>query len=254
MELKDIIVVLCRPSDSGNTGAVCRAMKNSGLARLRLVSPTDIQENIIRTRSVHAEDIWNNAVFFDNLQSAITDCSLVIGVTRRRGKRRKLITMTPREAAKFLCNFPAAAERPAALVFGNERTGLETEELALCNFSSHIPAHNDFPSLNLSHSVQIYGYELFYMLTKNNRKFSIEKPQLKGEWQAISRTEIELLTTSVCDSLAALGFYVKSGRRLHEEYFRDVFSRAGLSCTEAHYMHDIFSKAARLGSKNTAKI
>jgi hypothetical protein len=39
MELSEVIIVLSRPGEPGNIGAVCRAMKNMGLKRLRVAAP-----------------------------------------------------------------------------------------------------------------------------------------------------------------------------------------------------------------------
>ncbi|MDR2865424.1 MAG: RNA methyltransferase [Spirochaetaceae bacterium] len=263
MKLKDIVIILCRPSEPGNMGAVCRVMKNMGLSSLRLVSATNVDDAIIRARAVHAQDIWEEASFYENLNDAIADCAVVIGTSRRRGKKRKDITLTAREAALFLKKYPAGGGEgaasgntgdgenirqdgppvSAAIVFGNERTGLESDELALCDFASHIPSNEAFPSLNLSHSAQIYCYELAVA-------FSEESPQLtRGTWMPVGREKIDKLCDSLCDSLASLGFYTHSGREGQHEFFRDIFSRAGLSESEVRYVHNIFAKAARLGQK-----
>ena len=155
-----MVIVLSRPAEAGNVGAVCRAMKNMGLSRLRLVAPTIAEPGVIRARAIHAADVWDKAECFDDLAAAVKDCALVVGTTRRRGRHRKQVTMTPREIAVFLQERPG----PAALVFGNERTGLDDGELQHCNVASHISADEVFPSLNLSHAVQIYAYELFQAL------------------------------------------------------------------------------------------
>ncbi|MDR1218633.1 MAG: TrmJ/YjtD family RNA methyltransferase [Treponema sp.] len=234
MTLSDIIIVLVRPEESGNVGAVCRAMKNCGLSRLRLVNPAELHEGTIRARAVHAEDVWLNAGRFASLEEAIADCSLVIGTTRRRGHKRKSVTTPPDEAALFLKN----REGNAALLFGNERTGLEDRELAVCSLASHIPASNAFPSFNLSHAVQIYGYELFKALS--------DVQFVAGQWTPMSKGQIDVLAHSVTNALESLGFYKQRGRDYQERFFRDVFSRAGLSEQEGGYMADIFTKAARL--------
>jgi tRNA/rRNA methyltransferase/tRNA (cytidine32/uridine32-2'-O)-methyltransferase len=212
-------------------------MKNMGLSRLRIVSPGPMDDGVIRARAVHAGDVWEKAAYFDSLGSAVADCALVIGTTRRRGQRRKSLTLTPAETATYL------RERPgqAALVFGNERTGLEAEELRICNLASHIPADDAFPSLNLSHAVQIYAYELF-------RALGPAPAAVKGEWVPLERTEVDTLARSVTNSLASLGFYKQPGREEQERFFRDIFSRAGLTPREAAYLEGIFAKAARLGS------
>ena len=243
MLLSDIRIILVRPSEAGNVGAVCRAMKNMGLSRLRMVVPDPMDEGIIRARAVHAGEVWGEAELFDSLDSAIADCSLVIGTTRRRGQRRKVITLTPRETAEYLRTRPG----PAALVFGNERTGLEGPELARCDLASHIPSDRGFPSLNLSHAVQIYCYEIFGALGPASG--GSPGRLTEGRWVPLTRARLEPLVRSVTDSLASLGFYKLPGREEQEQFFRDIFSRAGLTLGEGKYMADIFAKAARLGTR-----
>ena len=252
MLLSDVIIVLSRPEEAGNVGAVCRAMKNMGLSRLRLAAPDfDAPDSpalseagfgyggttaIIQARAVHAGDLWEKAETFDSLAAAVRDCSVVIGTTRRRGRHRKQITMTPAETAAFLKD----RQGQAALVFGNERTGLEDDELALCNFASHIPADEAFPSLNLSHAVQIYCYELFEVLADQS------EDAVKGQWVPLGQEAIESLVREVTDNLKALGFYKQRGREEQERFFRDIFSRAALTEKEGRYFGDIIAKAARL--------
>jgi tRNA/rRNA methyltransferase/tRNA (cytidine32/uridine32-2'-O)-methyltransferase len=257
MQLSDIVIVLCRPQEAGNMGAVCRAMKNMGLSRLRLVSPKNLNDEVTLARCVHAEDIWRGKESFDSLQTAIADCTLTAGTSRRRGAKRKDITLTPHELALYLKQnvsdgapdsaaggATGASGAKCAIVFGNERTGLENDELALCNISSHIPANEEFPSLNLSHSVQIYAYELFTALSGEASR------ETSGAWHPVTREKIDALCSSICQSLSELGFYTHSPAAEHHEYFRDIFSRAQLTEFETAYMHKIFAKAARLAGKS----
>ncbi|MDR0323431.1 MAG: RNA methyltransferase [Treponema sp.] len=236
MFLKDIRIVLNKVSEPGNTGAVCRAMKNMGFSKLRLVSPESMDQEKILTRAVHAGDIWENTRVFDNLTDAVADCAIVVGTTRRRGHHRKSISMTPRVLAAWL----AEHSGQAAIVFGNERTGLEDYELELCNIASHIPVSDVQPSLNLSHAVQIYIYELFLALETQN--------PVKGEWQAMNQEEISVLSGSITDTLASLGFYKNPNREEQFRFLRDIISRAGLTEKEGRYFKDIIIKAARLGA------
>jgi tRNA/rRNA methyltransferase/tRNA (cytidine32/uridine32-2'-O)-methyltransferase len=246
MYLSDVTIILCRPSEPGNVGAVCRAMKNMGLARLRLVAPardspafrSGAWEETLLARTVHAGQVWEEAETFDTLEEAAADLSLVIGTTRRRGHRRKAVTMTPEECASFLQTHPG----PAALVFGNERTGLEAEELNLCSLASHIPADEAFPSLNLSHAVQIYAYQLFRALAPGPAPPA-------GSWAPLNRQQLDGLVESVTASLAGLGFYKQKGREEQERFLRDVFARAGLTLNEGRYLGNIFVKAANLAKK-----
>jgi tRNA/rRNA methyltransferase/tRNA (cytidine32/uridine32-2'-O)-methyltransferase len=212
-------------------------MKNMGLSRLRLVAPALTDEAVIRARAVHAGEIWDNARCFDTLEEALGDCALAVGTTRRRGRLRKALTQTPAETAAYLKARPG----PGALVFGNERTGLEDRELGLCNLASHIPADGGFPSLNLSHAVQIYGYELFRVLG--------DPLPVEGTWVPLRRDEAEDLVRSVSASLESLGFYRHPGREAQEQFFRDLICRAGLTAREGAYLGDIVAKIARLAKK-----
>jgi len=235
MNLNNIRVILSRVSEAGNAGAVCRAIKNMGITDLRLADPQHLFTETILVRAVNSRDIWDNVRVYDTLTEAVADCSIVVGTTRRRGDRRKSISMPPRELAAWL------AERPgtAAIVFGNERTGLEEAELDLCGIASHIPASEKQPSLNLSHAVQIYAYELFLAME--------QQQPVKGEWTPMNQTEIAVLTGSITDTLDSIGFYKKPGREEQTRFLNDVIARAGLSEREGRYLGRIIEKAARLG-------
>ena len=243
MRLSDVFIVLSRPAESGNVGAVCRAMKNMGLSRLRLAAPEASDTAALLARAVHAGDVWENAQTFDTLADAVADCAIVAGTSRRRGHKRKTITMNPRELAGYL----AGREGNVALVFGNERTGLETAELALCNLASHIDADAGFPSLNLSHAVQIYCYELRTAL--NAASNTAEKPS--GHWMPVDRAAADALATSISGSLAKIGFYRYRGREEQEIFFRDLINRAGLTVNEARYLGNIFAKASKLAENES---
>jgi len=242
MFLSDVIIVLCRPAEAGNVGAVCRAMKNMGLSRLRLVSPAfdnggDLA--VIQARAIHAADVWEKAETFESLAAAVKDCALVVGTTRRRGRHRKQVTMTAAEAAAFIKSHPG----PAALVFGNERTGLEDYEIDICNLASHIPVDGAFPSLNLSHAVQIYAYELFQSLA------SPGEDAVKGQWVPLDEGAIEALVRDVTGNLGTIGFYRQAGREEQERFFRDIFSRAGITEREGGYFSGLIARAVNLVRK-----
>jgi tRNA/rRNA methyltransferase/tRNA (cytidine32/uridine32-2'-O)-methyltransferase len=238
-------------------------MKNMGLSRLRLAAPDFLPADtagafslseaglgfggdmaVIRARAVHAVDVWEKAETFDTLAAAVKDCTLVIGTTRRRGRHRKQVTMTPWETAAFLKTHPG----PAAIVFGSERAGLEDEELELCNFASHIPADETFPSLNLSHAVQIYTYELFRLLACP-RAEDAPLDAVKGQWVPLDQGAIEILVREIMENLKTLGFYKRLGQKEQERFFRDIFSRSAITEREGRYFADIIAKAVRLAQK-----
>jgi len=271
MRLEDIIFVLARPSEPGNVGAVCRAMKNMGFLRLRLAAPElsapreedrrleaqplegdprleahPAELKKLLDRAIHAADVWEDAVFFDTLQAALADCAISVGTSRRRGRHRKSCTLTPRELAAFLKDKPGKA----AIVFGNERTGLTGEELELCNTASHIPVSPEFPSINLSHAVQIYAYELYQALADDNGNRGGPR-SISGKWVPMNAVEIDALVKDISNSLEAIGFYRNPGREEQERFLRDLMARAGLSLSEGRYLASIIVKAERLGGRGS---
>ena len=241
MNLSNIVIILCRATEPGNVGAICRVMKNMGLSRLRMVSPGVLNETPLLARAIHAEDVWRNATFFDSIADATADCSVVVGTTRRRGRKRKSITMDPRALIEWIVQRSQDYnDATLALVFGNERTGLDDDELNLCNIASHIPVCDAFPSINLSHAVQIYAYELFFAFG------DAAKTPVKGTWVPIALSAVDKLTADITDTLANLGFYKYPGRDEQTRFLRDIISRAGLTEKEGRYFKDMFVKAARL--------
>ena len=91
MLLNEVKIVLSRVSEAGNAGAVCRAIKNMGIADLRLAAPQPLFTDTILIRAVNSREIWENTQVFDTLAEAVADCSIVVGTTRRRGDRRKSV-------------------------------------------------------------------------------------------------------------------------------------------------------------------
>lgn len=181
--------------------------------------------------SVHAFDIYEESTLFDTLAEALSDVALSAGVTRRRGKRRKTVSLLPEEFAERAAGL---AEGRVALVFGNERSGLSDAELAECALAVHIPSSPDFPSLNLSHAVQILTYTMY----------RAERPSPR--FTPVARERIEGLTRSAISSLDEIGFFTPAGSSIMTEFLRDVFARAHLSKTEAERMERMFWKIANL--------
>jgi tRNA/rRNA methyltransferase len=151
-------VILNEPQMAENIGAVARVMANFGLADLRLVRPRDGWPQERAWPSASGAD-WplNDAKVFDTLEEAIADLKLVFATTARPRETR-LPVLTPREAAGQLAE-DVAQGRKVGLLFGGERAGLETQDIALCQAIISIPIDARFRSLNLAQAVSINAYE-----------------------------------------------------------------------------------------------
>lgn len=247
MNLSNVTIVLAHPEESRNIGSVCRAMANADISDLRIVgNRSDYNEEQIRILAIHAVPIWENARFFDTITAASDDCTLAAGTTRRRGKKRKGKLLLPEEFAELAAQITdaengsrAASERPprAAIVFGNERTGLTDEELDECTLGVTIPSSENFASLNLSHAVQIICYELFRQ----------SKPHYTG-YTPLPLSRIDKTVATITDNLQQIGFFKITGKPDMEKFWRGILSRAAISESEAQYIEKIFTKAAGLAS------
>ena len=147
-------VILNAPQLAENIGAVARVMANFGLYDLRLVRPRDGWPQERAWASASGAD-WplDNAKVFDRLEDAVADLHLVYATTARPREAR-LPVITPRQAATEL--YSAATQSQAVgLLFGGERAGLETLDIALCQAIVTIPIDPKFHSLNLAQAVAL---------------------------------------------------------------------------------------------------
>lgn len=148
-------IVLVRPRDPNNIGAVARAMKNFGFDDLAVVGihPPNWDEV---TSAPNATDVLTQARIFATLNEAVADCNLVIGTTDRTRVEAKQTVFTPFDLSREL----ATAEYKLALVFGSEKHGLTNEDFSHCHRVMSIPTQPNCPSMNLGQSVAVCCYEL----------------------------------------------------------------------------------------------
>lgn len=151
-------VILNVPQLAENIGAVARVMANFGLSDLRLVAPRDGWPQDRAWASASGAD-WplNDAKVFVTVEEAIADLQLVYATTARP-RELHLPILTPREAAANLSSAVATGLK-TGLLFGGERAGLETADIALCAAVVTIPIDPKFRSLNLAQAVSINAYE-----------------------------------------------------------------------------------------------
>ena len=149
------VIVLVRPQLGQNIGKAARAMLNFGLTEMRLVTPRDGWPNPDAGPSASGADIvLEQARVFDSVQAAIADCSTVYASTVRR-RDVVMPVLSPEEMAKAA----AASANRWAILFGPERSGLETDDVALSNAIVTVPINPGFGSLNLAQAVILLAYE-----------------------------------------------------------------------------------------------
>jgi tRNA/rRNA methyltransferase len=147
-------IVLVRPRNPENLGAVARAMANFELDDWAIVALGTHDFATARRVAVHAEAILDRPRLCQTLDEAVADCAWVVGTSGQSVRGRK--PLRPEEVAR-----EAAVRAPGttAIVFGEERSGLTAAELARCHALSAVPTGAAQPSLNLAQAVLLYAYE-----------------------------------------------------------------------------------------------
>ncbi len=152
------VVILMEPQLPDNIGMVARASANFGLDSLRLVAPRDGWPNEkARIAASGANYIIDDAAAFPDLSAAVADLSWICATTARQRDLRKPV-LTPEQAVAEMRARISRGER-CGMLFGRERNGLETAEVALADAVVMIPVNTRFASLNLAQAVLILAYE-----------------------------------------------------------------------------------------------
>ena len=148
-------IILVRPQLAENIGKAARAMLNFGLTDLRLVNPRDGWPNPDAGPAASGADgVLEGARLFDDLASANAACRHVYAATvRKRGVTKPVVA--PEQAAAQI----RAAPGRSAILFGPERSGLETDDVAVARTILTVPINPKFGSLNLAQAVILVAYE-----------------------------------------------------------------------------------------------
>jgi tRNA (cytidine32/uridine32-2'-O)-methyltransferase len=230
--------VLVRTSHPGNIGAAARAIRTMGFQRLALVAPQRFPHAEAVAMAAGAVAELDSAVVTPTLIEAVADCTLVLGCTARK-RVVQLEEQSPREAATRA--LAASAYGEVAIVFGNERTGLENDELMSCHAAVHIPSVDDFSSLNLAQAVQLLAYELrLAVLAQLPAAF-----QEKHEPLA-TVDELEHLFGHLAQTLDDIDFHKGRSPVTIMKRLRRLFLRTGLEQREVRILRGIFDDAQRM--------
>ena len=224
----NISFILIEPGEPGNIGAVARAMKNMGFHNLELVKPCEYLTGEARYMACSAVDILKKAQVHETFNEAIKQKKLIIGATRRIGKRRGLIVSLPESVKNIIT---AARKNNVAVLFGRERNGLINKEIEMCGGLVTIPSDPAAPSLNLAQSVMLVAYEL----SKQSSYESAFPSLVKNE-------QITPLYKRIQETLKSLDYIPRGDRDLEKKIMsniRHLIGRSGLTEWELNMLYGI---------------
>ncbi len=217
------VVILVAPQMGENIGMAARAMANFGLRELRLVAPRDGWPNPkALAASSGAVEIVERAAVFPDLRAAVADLNLAFATTaRERGQMKRVLG--PQEAMSETRSAILEGSR-VGVVFGGERSGLDNDEISLCDAILTFPINPAFASLNLAQAVLLVGYEWFKTATGDALPFTgeIRSPRAPREMAASFFDFLE-------SELDAVGFFPPDKRAVMMRNLRDIFLRRDLS-------------------------
>jgi tRNA/rRNA methyltransferase len=216
------VIILVRAQLGQNIGKAARAMLNFGLTEMRLVAPRDGWPNPEAGPSASGADIvLEQARVFDTAEQAVADCNLIFASTVRR---RDLVmpVVSPEQMADRI---GASTER-SAILFGPERSGLETEEVALANAIVTVPINPEFASLNLAQAVILLAYEW-------SKRTSLAQPTAKEDEPPAPHGELEGLIHHLNSELEAKGYFHPPSRtQATKNTLRTLLTKTGWSSRE----------------------
>jgi tRNA/rRNA methyltransferase len=229
------VIVLVRPQLGENIGKAARAMLNFGLAELRLVAPRDGWPNPSAGPAASgADEVLANAALFDTTAAAVTDCAHVYATTvRKRGVTKPVLT--PEAATREM----AGQQGRSAILFGAERSGLETSDVALARTIVTVPINPQFGSLNLAQAVMVMAYEW-------SRHCALVQPPLEDELPPAPQEELDGLIAHFEELLEPKGYFRPPARATAtRRTLRGLLTKPGWNHLEVRTLRGVLSALGR---------
>lgn len=226
-------VILVRPEHPANIGLVARSMKNTGFGQLRLVGVSRIEKESRRT-AVHAQEILDSTQVYDRLEEATADLEAVFAATSKRRKSYSHLSLD--NAVKRMLHFSGSTR--VGLLFGNERTGLTSEELRYSNFRFAIPQATKQPSYNLAAAVLITLFRIYTHTPHSPDGFDQKKPLPRED-------QVECIRL-ILVKLEEKGFVHQTNKRHMTEMIYDLFGRLSITEKDRRLLLALFSKGIDL--------
>ena len=229
IEVAKPVIVLVHPQLGQNIGKAARAMLNFGLTEMRLVAPRDGWPNPDAGPSASGADaVLEQAQVFDSVHEAIADCSTIFASTVRR---RDLVmpVLGPEQMAEQI----ASSTGRSAILFGAERSGLSTEDVALAQSIVTVPINPEFGSLNLAQAVILLAYEW-------SKRSSLAQPTAKDTEPLAPHGEVESLIGHLDEQLEAKGYFHPPSRtQATKNPIRTIITKTGWSSREVKAVRGI---------------
>jgi len=236
------VIVLVRPQLGENIGKAARAMLNFGLTEMRLIAPRDGWPNPSAGPAAAGADIvLDQAKVYDTTAEAVADCQHVYATTvRKRGVTKPVVGA---DGAARLIHSKAGRH---AVLFGPERSGLETEDVALARHILTVPINKEFGSLNLAQAVILVAYE-WSRIADEREQSDLVQPTAENEiLPPAPQDELDGLIAHFDKLLAPRGYFLPEARAdATRRTLRSVLTKPGWNHLEVRTLRGILSTLER---------
>jgi tRNA/rRNA methyltransferase len=230
------IIILVRPQLGENIGKAARAMLNFGLTELRLVAPRDGWPNpSAGPAAAGADVVLEQAKVFETLEEAIADCAHVYATTVRKRDQVKPV-VSPEEAGHAI----HATEGRSAILFGAERSGLSSDDVAVARTIITVPINPDFGSLNLAQAVILVAYEW-------SKGQALASPPLVDLDPPAPQEELDGMIAQLDELLEPAGYYYPPERaHVDKRSLRSILTKPGWSAQEVRTLRGVLRSLKRV--------
>jgi tRNA/rRNA methyltransferase len=247
-----ITVILIEPENAGNTGAICRAMKNFDFEELVLVGPKfETNSTDLRNRAKWANDLVDKIEILPKynekvLKKVRKDFDYLIATTAKLGRDYNILRspITPEQLAERLAeldNKPQKTKKSKkditiGIVMGREGSGLTNEELQIMDFTVTIPTSKKYGTMNLSHATTIILYEIFKKISEEN---------IISHINPISEPERKQLMKLLDESMDKMYFLNEDKKDTQRMVWKKMINKSFLSRREAYALMGFLKKINR---------
>jgi tRNA/rRNA methyltransferase len=213
-----IAITLIEPQYPVNVGHIARLMKNFGLKKLYFVRP-NFDKIEAAKYSTHGNDIIIAAksVTLSQLRKKF---DVIVGTTAILGSSRLNILRESISAEQLAKIIHDSSIKDFCILLGRESSGLNNEELKLCNLVVTIDTKTNYRTMNVAHALAILLYEIS----------KLQSPELpvkmnKKKIELASQKDIDLLLQYV-NKLADAGNYDLHKKPLLESAVKNLLAKS----------------------------
>jgi tRNA/rRNA methyltransferase len=193
-----VAVALIEPQYPVNVGHIARLMKNFGLKSLYFVRPHFDKAEAIKY-STHGKDVLVAAKTV-TLRQLRKKFDVLIGTTAIRATSRLNVLRESINAEQIAKIIHDASTKDFCILLGRESSGLNNEELEMCDLVVTIDTKTKYRTMNVAHALAI----LLYEISKLKSKLSVKKSKKRVD--LASQHDIDLLLKYI-SKLADAGNY-----------------------------------------------